>query len=139
MRVCPPLLLGFNTLYMQRLTTLPSNHILLSGRRRQQQQVVRPIGVLWSGKIEKRGRELGFAFKTNPGPHFKVALWSRVTGALQSPLIGPHLKLSSRNKASRVSQLLRIRKKKSSLCSQRSGSRFPCWCQTASTVLPWPS
>ncbi|TKS81145.1 hypothetical protein D9C73_015249 [Collichthys lucidus] len=31
---------GFNTFCMRRLTTLPSNHILLSGPRRQQQQVV---------------------------------------------------------------------------------------------------
>lgn len=56
-RVCPRLLPRFNTPCMQRLTTLPSNHILLSGRRRQQQQVVQPIGVLRSGKKEKKGRE----------------------------------------------------------------------------------
>lgn len=45
-----PLLPGFNTFCMRRLTTLPSNHILLSGHRRQQQQVVWPIGILQSGK-----------------------------------------------------------------------------------------
>lgn len=101
-RVCAPLPPGFNTLCMQRLTTLPSNHILLSGRRRQQQQVVRPIGVLWSGKKEKgwggekdgrstTQREKGFIpLKTIPGPYFKVALQCRVTGALQSPLTGGH-------------------------------------------------
>lgn len=40
--VCPrhPLPPGFTTFCMQRLTTSPSNHILLSGPRRQQQQVV---------------------------------------------------------------------------------------------------
>lgn len=45
-----PVLPGFSTFCMQRLTTLPSNHILLSGNCRQQQQVVWPIGILQSGK-----------------------------------------------------------------------------------------
>lgn len=47
-----PLLPGFTTFCMRRLTTSPSNHILLSGHRRQQQQVVRPIGIRQSGKIK---------------------------------------------------------------------------------------
>lgn len=77
-RVCPPLLPGFNTLCMQRLTTLPSNHILLSGCRRQQQQVVQR-----SGKKEKRGRERReeyeaerIRFFLQNRPWFPVVLWS---------------------------------------------------------------
>lgn len=46
-----PLLPGFNTFCMLRLTTLPSNHILVSLHRRQEQQVVWAIGILQSGKV----------------------------------------------------------------------------------------